>query len=108
MTKPEREPILVETGARIRKARLEAGLNLQDFARLTGLSISALSLIETGKRDLRLTTLDTISSALRVSLADLFGGKRSDRDAAAGAGADTGRDAEPGDGARGYDLEEYT
>lgn len=107
MTTSPREPILVETGARIRKARREAGLNLHEFALLTGLSISALSLIETGKRDLRLTTLATISSALRMSPADLIGGKRNDGDAAAGTGGDTRPDAEPGGESQGFDLSDY-
>jgi HTH-type transcriptional regulator, competence development regulator len=106
MTRSERKPILAATGARIRRARLDAGLNLQEFARLTGLSISALSLIETGKRDPRLTTLAVISDALRVGLPHLVGETRSDGAVATETGSFTG--SETGAfGARGYDLEEY-
>ena len=106
MTRSERKPILAETGARIRRARLDAGLNLQEFARLTGLSISALSLIETGKRDLRLTTLAVISDALRVGLPDLVGEARGD--GAVGMGAESSAGSETGaEVTRGYDLGEY-
>lgn len=107
MATSPRDPILVETGAQIRKARREAGLNLHEFALLTGLSISALSLIETGKRDLRLTTLATISSALRMSPAHLIGGKRNDGDAAASTQGDTGHDAELGEESQGFDLSDF-
>jgi transcriptional regulator with XRE-family HTH domain len=106
MTRSERRPILAETGARIRRARLDAGLNLQEFARLTGLSISALSLIETGKRDPRLTTLAVISDALRVGLPDLVGAARGNGAVATGAESSAG--SETGAfGARGYDLGKY-
>lgn len=67
MTEKTKDPILVEVGARIRQARLDAGLNLHDLARLTGISIGALSHVETGKRDLRLTTLAKIAKALRLA-----------------------------------------
>ena len=63
---------LTETGRRIRRRRDAAGLKLQELATLTGLSASALSNIETGKRDLRLTTLHRIAEALRVAPTDLL------------------------------------
>lgn len=66
-------PILVEAGARIRGTRLAAGLTLQHLARLTGVSIGALSQIETGRRDVRLTTLARIAAALRQTPAALLG-----------------------------------
>ena len=94
-----REPILVEVGSRIRGARLAAGLNLQQLARLTGVSIGALSQIETGRRDLRLTTLARIAAALRQAPAALFGSP-------AGGWAGDGKDAPP-PGSEGYDLGEY-
>ena len=106
MTRSQRKPILAETGARIRRARLDAGLNLQEFARLTGLSISALSLIETGKRDPRLTTLAVISDALRVGLPDLVGGAQGDGAAATETASSTGSET-GADVTRGYDLGEY-
>ncbi|MEF9604541.1 helix-turn-helix transcriptional regulator [Paracoccus sp. PXZ] len=64
--------ILAKVGHRFRQARLARGLNLHQLARLTGISAPALSLIETGKRDPRLTTLGKIAAALRLPLADLL------------------------------------
>lgn len=58
--------LLADAGRRIREARAGQGLSLEQLARLTGISAPALSLIETGKRDPRLTTLKRISNALRV------------------------------------------
>jgi len=60
--------LLEDAGRRIREARGGLGLSLEQLARLTGISAPALSLIETGKRDPRLTTLKRISDALRVPL----------------------------------------
>lgn len=57
---------LAYAGARIRKLREASGLSLHELARLCGISAPALSLIETGKRDLRITSLYRIASALRV------------------------------------------
>lgn len=64
--------LLAEIGHRLRQARLARGLNLHQLARLTGISAPALSLIETGKRDPRLTTLGKIAAALRLPLTDLL------------------------------------
>jgi len=60
--------LLETTGKRIRETRGEQGLSLEQLARLTGISAPALSLIETGKRDPRLTTLKRIAYALRQPL----------------------------------------
>lgn len=60
--------LLVDAGQRIREARAAQALSLEQLARLTGISAPALSLIETGKRDPRLTTLKRIADALRAPL----------------------------------------
>ena len=57
---------LLEIGKRIRRHRLSSGLNLHELARLCGISAPALSLIENGKRDLRISSLFRIASALRI------------------------------------------
>ena len=62
------QKLLADVGARIRAVRNAQGLSLDQLARLTGISAPALSLIETAKRDARLTTLAKIAAALRVSL----------------------------------------
>ena len=85
---------LAGVGSRIREAREDRGLNLHELARLSGISAPALSLIETGKRDLRVTSLCRIADALRIAAGDLV----EDRPAA------------PAHVARrkGYDLRDYT
>jgi HTH-type transcriptional regulator, competence development regulator len=65
--------LLADFGRRLRAVRAAQGLNLHQLALLTGISAPALSLIETGKRDPRLTTLRRLSTALRLSLGDLLG-----------------------------------
>lgn len=63
---------LTDVGARIRQAREAAGLRLHELALLSGFSAAALSLIETGKRDLRLSSLFRLAAALRLNPADLI------------------------------------
>lgn len=88
--------LLAEAGRRIREARAAQGLSLEQLARLTGISAPALSLIERGKRDPRLTTLKRISDALRIPLTLLI--------------ADGGTEAPPRSStaaSEGYDLGDY-
>ena len=87
--------LLADVGHQIREARAAQGLSLEQLARLTGISAPALSLIETGKRDPRLTTLKRIADALRVPPATLMadGSDTIEPSASASAG--------------GYDLGEY-
>lgn len=74
MTKDSEHNWLAQVGSRIRKLREARGLNLHELARLCGISASALSLIETGKRDLRISSLYRIAVALRVAMGDLLDG----------------------------------
>jgi transcriptional regulator with XRE-family HTH domain len=87
--------LLADVGHRIRETRAAQGLSLEQLARLTGISAPALSLIETGKRDPRLTTLKRIADALRAPFATLI----ADASGAAGPSAPSSAD--------GYDLGEY-
>ena len=87
--------LLADVGHRVRETRAGQGLSLEQLARLSGISAPALSLIETGKRDPRLTTLKQIADALRVPPATLMadGSATIEPSASASAG--------------GYDLGEY-
>ena len=67
MTQDREQSQLAEVGGRIRKLRDARGLNLHELARLCGISASALSLIETGKR-----SLYRIAVALRVAAGELM------------------------------------
>jgi HTH-type transcriptional regulator, competence development regulator len=95
MTENAENKLLADAGRRIREIRTGQSLSLEQLARLTGISAPALSLIETGKRDPRLTTLIRIADALRAPLATLI--------------ADGSGTAEPSTSptSGGYDLGEY-
>jgi len=58
-------------GGRVRHHRKALGLNLNDLSRLSGIAVPALSLIETGHRDVKLSTLVRLANALRISMVDL-------------------------------------
>ena len=95
MSNENEKKFLVGVGQRIRTIRAEQSLNLGQLARLTGISAPALSLIETGKRDARLTTVAKIAAALRVSLSNLLDKTSPDPD------------AKTKDASQGYDLGDY-
>ncbi|QFT99975.1 Helix-turn-helix protein (plasmid) [Roseovarius sp. THAF8] len=59
-------------GASIRIRRKDLGLSLEDLSRLSGSTIPTLSHIERGTRDLKLSTLVSLSRALRTELPSLF------------------------------------
>jgi transcriptional regulator with XRE-family HTH domain len=84
MTSEPDAQLLTEVGQRIRARRGTEGLTLDQLARLCGISGPALSLIETGKRDARLTTLARIAAALRLGrealLVDRVGDREGDRE----------------------------
>lgn len=96
MTDQSKHQTLIELGQRIRAKRELRGLNLHELARLSGISPSALSLIETGKRDLRITSLYKVADALKVRVSDLVEPQIS---------ASTAKERE---GEAGYDLGDYT
>lgn len=75
MDKEQSNERLIEIGRRIRQVREKSELSLHQLALLSGISASALSLIETGKRNLRIITLNQIAFALRVPVSDLLGNR---------------------------------
>lgn len=90
--------LLGEIGHRIRITREAEGITLKQLALLSGISAPALSLIETAKRDARLTTLNRIAIALRTPLASLVEDKPSlEPDHREGESS----------GTEGYDLSKY-
>ena len=64
----------VAVGRRIRHHRREAGLTLADLATQVSLSPSALSLVENGRREARVSVLGEIAAALGVDVAGLLSG----------------------------------
>lgn len=91
----EQDKLLGDIGRSIRETRGAQGLSLDQLARLTGISAPALSLIETAKRDARVTTLARIARALRIPLCALL----DDRSVA------SSEDSSPT--GQGYDLGDY-
>jgi transcriptional regulator with XRE-family HTH domain len=59
-------------GGRLRERRKSLGLSLGDLSRLSGSTVSTLSNIERGTRDVKLSTLVSLTSALRLDLPSLF------------------------------------
>lgn len=64
---------VLQIGERIRAERARKGLSLRALARSVGLSPSLISQIETGKCQPSVSTLYAITTALGVSVQDVFG-----------------------------------
>jgi len=81
-------------GQTLRRRRKALDLSLEDLSRLSGATVPTLSNIERGKRDVKLSTLVNLASALRFDLAKLFTDDTSETE------------TETQDLPTGYDLEE--
>jgi transcriptional regulator with XRE-family HTH domain len=66
---------LVTLGLRIRHFRSERALTLDQLGEQVGLAASQLSLIENGRREPKLSTLQSLAQALGVPLAELLSGE---------------------------------
>ncbi len=73
-------------GERLREARLRRGISVRGLARSVDVSASLISQIETGKSSPSVSTLYAITTALGISIEDVFGEPEADREAAAGPG----------------------
>lgn len=60
--------MLVRVGTQIREARQRAGLTLKDLAAHTGVSISMISAVERGERNVSIDLLKRLTEALDLSL----------------------------------------
>jgi transcriptional regulator with XRE-family HTH domain/quercetin dioxygenase-like cupin family protein len=81
-------PAVPPIGARLREARQKRGVSVRGLARAVDVSASLISQIETGKSSPSVSTLYAITTALGISVEDVF----SDPD---GAAPDAGVTAEP-------------
>jgi DNA-binding XRE family transcriptional regulator/quercetin dioxygenase-like cupin family protein len=72
----------LQIGGRIRAERSKRGISLRSLARSVGLSPSLISQIETGKCQPSVSTLYAITTALGVSIQDVFGDAQGDAQAA--------------------------
>ena len=64
---------VTEFGAKVRAARLARGWTQEDLAHRTGLAVVQVSRIERGVREVRLTTVVRLITALEVRPDDLLG-----------------------------------
>lgn len=80
-------------GNRIRKRRKDLGLSLEELSMLSGSTVPTLSIIERGKRDVKLSTLIALAAALRIELPILFAGEDGSK-----------KNAVPSSTSEGYDL----
>lgn len=67
-----RSAIRSDVGVKIREWRLRRELSQANVARRAGITQASLSNYENGKRDMPLSTLVGVASALEVSLGDLL------------------------------------
>ncbi|MFG3492749.1 MULTISPECIES: helix-turn-helix domain-containing protein [unclassified Streptomyces] len=70
-TDPELERILDDIGPRLRRLRQDRGLTLEALAATTGISVSTLSRVESGRRRPTLDLLIPLARAHRVALDQL-------------------------------------
>jgi DNA-binding XRE family transcriptional regulator/quercetin dioxygenase-like cupin family protein len=68
--------VVLQIGGRIRAERARKGISLRGLARSVGLSPSLISQIETGKCQPSVSTLYAITTALDISVQDVFGESR--------------------------------
>jgi len=71
------EEVLRQFGVNVRQARLARGWTQEDLSQATDLAVVQVSRIERGKREIRLTTLLRLLSALDVPAEELLRGLRS-------------------------------
>lgn len=93
-------------GASIRARRKSLGLSLEELSRLSGSTIPTLSHIERGTRDLKLSTLVSLSLALRTELPALFQPDTLSPENLPDTLPDTGSEMDPDTGQGGYNLED--
>jgi transcriptional regulator with XRE-family HTH domain len=74
MSTPQEGKLLQKFGKRLAEVRKAKGVTQSDLAERVNMSVVTIAYIETGKRWVRLSTLDKIARALKVNVADLFKG----------------------------------
>ncbi len=72
MNVPNEEKLLQAFGKRVAEVRKSKGVKQTDLAERINMSVVTIAYIETGKRWVRLATLEKIARALKVKVRDLF------------------------------------
>jgi len=68
----ESHELQAKVGIRVREARARAGLSQDELAKAMGATHSLISLIETGRQNMTLQTLDRVARTLNTSIAALL------------------------------------
>ena len=66
------DDIRVSFGRRLREVRKEQGISQEKLAASAGLARNFVSMIETGKRNVTIATVQKLARALKCRLADLM------------------------------------
>jgi transcriptional regulator with XRE-family HTH domain len=74
MSTPNEGKLLQAFGKRIAEVRKAKGVTQSQLAERVNMSVVTIAYIETGKRWVRLGTLDKIARALNVNVTELFKG----------------------------------
>jgi transcriptional regulator with XRE-family HTH domain len=68
------ELLAIKLGKKLRELRLAKGYSQEGFADAAKLDRAGYGRIERGEVDLRLTTVERLAKALRISMGELFSG----------------------------------
>lgn len=74
MSTADERKLLQGFGKGLAEVRKSRGITQSELAERVNMSVVTIAYIETGKRWVRLATLDKIARALKVNVADLFRG----------------------------------
>lgn len=67
-------PGMADLGANLRKARKKLGLTQEQVSERSGVHVTEVSRIESGKRDPQVSTVRRLAGAVEVSAGDLLDG----------------------------------
>lgn len=67
-----KEPILVQFGQKVRKARLKKGLSQEELAEKAGVHRTYIGMIERAEKNITLLNIEKLAKALDISIVDLL------------------------------------
>ena len=74
MSTPQEAKLLKAFGKRLADVRKAKNMTQNELAERVNMSVVTIAYVETGKRWVRLSTLDKIARALKVDISELFKG----------------------------------
>ncbi|WP_028896978.1 helix-turn-helix domain-containing protein [Prevotella sp. HUN102] len=64
--------LLISFGERVRDLRKAAGFSQEKFAALVGVHRTYIGMIERGEKNITITNIDKIATALKINISELF------------------------------------